>query len=226
MAKYFELTSLSDDGFSLKHLIQELNSLGCEVFSTKNEYKIVELLTRVYRNRKFLTDYLIAQIHHTKMFKSGNPYTAQVFMLHTGAKYSIRASIWEPANKSNDEMFFYDVPHDHNFTFYTLGYYGSGYKTKIAQYHTSSPFKSGDKVELVNEQIVQLKEGKVMLYEKGKDVHSQIPPDELSISINIADTAQMLDDQYYFDFSSNRVTGYFPKESDILKKLQADFLVA
>lgn len=226
MAKYFELTSLPSDSISLDNLIEELDNLGTELFNEVNEHKIVELLSKVYRNKKFLTDYLITQIHQTKMFKSGNPYTAQVFMLHNSPRYSIRASIWEPANSSTDEMFFYDIPHDHNFTFYTLGYHGSGYKTRIAQYNTPSPLKSGDTVELINDEIVQLKEGKIMLYEKGKDIHSQIPPKELSISINIIDTANILDDQFYFDFSSNTVTGCIPKESDILEKLQNDFLVA
>lgn len=221
MAKYFNHTSCLKD-ISVSELIAELDSLGDELFN--NEPKIIELLSRVYQSPKFLTDYLIEQIHNTKMFRSGNPYSAQVFMLHSGKNYAVRASIWEEASKTSGDMFFYDVAHDHDFSFYTLGYHGSGYKTRIAQYDALINLQCGDSVDLVNDKVVQLTQGLIMLYEKGKDIHAQIPPKDFSISINIVNTSNMLDDQYYFDFDTSKVIGYVPKDSDVLEKLQTDFI--
>ena len=48
-----------------------------------------------------------------------------------------------------------------------------------------------------------------MLYRAHRDVHSQVPPDSLSVSLNIMhiDPAQGWYDQYGFDLDSNAVSG-------------------
>lgn len=55
----------------------------------------------------------------------------------------------------------------------------------------------------------QLLPGKLMLYREHFDVHAQIPPESLSVSLNImhAGGAQGLTDQYRFDTGRNVIAG-------------------
>ena len=90
-------------------------------------------LKKLANDRDFLADMMIAEL---KQRCDGqvrdNQYSAQVVMLHGRSnKFIIRANFW-PALKdsvvrhSGTDPFFYGVPHDHNFSFLTVGYLGPG----------------------------------------------------------------------------------------------------
>jgi hypothetical protein len=85
-------------------------------------------------NRKLITDILNRQLQDWETFQAGNTYTAQTFMLGAAPGFFVRANIWAPLSENPEvraaetQNFYYLVPHDHNFSFMTGGYLGSGYR--------------------------------------------------------------------------------------------------
>ena len=99
------------------------------------------LLKRLANNRGFLAEIALAELKDRCHRQSAsNRYSSQVIMLHRASeKYFIRANFW-PSPKdsvfrtSGTSPFFYHVPHDHNFSFLTVGYLGPGYWSDYYEY--------------------------------------------------------------------------------------------
>ncbi len=143
-------------------------------------------------------------------------YSPQAMVL-TGMRrgYFLRANIW-PAEQdhayraSGPAAFAYDVPHDHNFSFLTLGYFGPGYRSDYWEYdYETVAGYPGEKAGLRFVESSALDPGKIMLYRAHRDVHSQAPPQSLSVSLNVmaTDPAQGWFDQYRFDPASDTIVG-------------------
>ena len=113
-------------------------------------------------------------------------------MLHSrSGKFLMRANCWPAAAdsvvvNSGTDPFFYGRPHDPNFSFLTVGYVGPGYWSDYYEYdYERTVGFIGEKVDLRFVERSRLSEGKVMMYRRHRDVHSQLPPDSLSVSLNI-----------------------------------------
>ena len=167
------------------------------------------LLKRLAANRDFLADIAVAELKQRCAQQTlGNHYSSQVLMLHRASeKYFIRANFW-PSERdslfkaSGASPFFYHVPHDHNFSFLTVGYLGPGYWSEYYEYDFEKVAGlPGEKVDLRFIEKTKLDQGKVMLYRAHRDVHNQLPADDMSISINIMHATPCLPflDQYRFD---------------------------
>lgn len=174
-------------------------------------------LKRLANNRTFLGDILIAQLE-SRFRDSGveSAYGPQSIVLSRMRGNSfLRANIWPSADEScfkasGADAFVYGVPHDHNFAFLTAGYFGPGYGSDYFEYdYESVSGWRGEVAELRFVERTNLAEGKLMLYRANRDVHSQLPPSSLSVSLNIMhiDPSQGWFDQYGFDLDSNSVTG-------------------
>jgi hypothetical protein len=103
------------------------------------------------------------------------------------------------------------VPHDHNFSFLTVGYLGPGYWSDYYEYdYDRTVGYVGEEVDLRFIERTRLAEGKVLLYRRHRDVHSQLPPDSLSVSLNILAIAigNSFRDQYSFDLERSRISGH------------------
>ncbi len=119
----------------------------------------------------------------------------------------MRANIWLAKNDpllrvSGEKSFFYHVPHDHNFNFLTVGYWGPGYGSDYYEYDYSQVVGyPGEPVELKFIERANLEEGKLMLYRAYRDVHDQLPAESLSVSLNIMQSTSFthLRPQYIFD---------------------------
>lgn len=171
-------------------------------------------LRRLASNRKFLGDLVIDELkQHCAGQTARNQYSAQVIMVHASRRFLIRANLW-PAEadsvyaNSGPQPFFYGMPHDHNFSFLTVGYLGPGYWSDYYEYDygrvTGCP---GEQVDLQFVERACLSPGKVLLYRKHRDVHSQLPPESLSVSLNILalSPAAEFEEQYGFDLASSRI---------------------
>ena len=102
------------------------------------------------------------------------------------------------------------MPHDHNFSFLTVGYFGPGYRSRYYEYDYSKVVGNiGEKPELRFVEESALYEGKMQLYRAHLDIHDQIPPESLSISLNViqADEVSGWYDQFGFDLDSGEITG-------------------
>ena len=142
------------------------------------------LLKRLANNRDFLADIAVAELKDRCTRQSlENRYSSQVIMLHRASeKYFIRANFWPSPRDSvfkasGNSPFFYHVPHDHNFSFLTVGYLGPGYWSEYYEYDYGEVVGlPGEKVDLRFIEKAQLDPGKVMLYRAHRDVHNQLPP--------------------------------------------------
>jgi hypothetical protein len=173
-------------------------------------------LGRLGNNRRFLGDLVIEELKRNCAGQvERNHYTAQVILLHAGPGFAIRANFWPAAGdsvvvNSGTDPFFYGVPHDHNFSFLTVGYVGPGYWSDYYEYDYGEVTGCiGEKVALRFVERSRLAQGKVMLYRRFRDVHSQLPPDSLSVSLNVLAQSDRSDfcDQYRFDLERREIAG-------------------
>jgi len=178
------------------------------------------------KNKSLLLDTVAGSI---KMMASSalqptNPYTDVTFLLYDGIRgghgstFAVRANIWDvPQLRGGsadyeERLYLYFDTHDHNFDFLTVGYYGPGYRTKIYEYDRSTVDGSvGERVAMRFTEETSLPEGKVMLYRHGRDIHTQLPPESMSISLNLLvanATLQRYSQQYRFDAGTGTIIGY------------------
>lgn len=174
-------------------------------------------LRRLANDRNFLGDLLIEQFkqnHREGGHESGYGPQAIVLSPNMGS-FFLRANIWPSEDEacfkaSGAKTFVYGIPHDHNFSFLAAGYFGPGYLSDYYEYdYESVAGYKGEKAGLRFVERSALTEGKLMLYRAHRDVHAQLPPESLSVSLNImhVDPAKGWYDQYGFDLENDAVTG-------------------
>lgn len=173
-------------------------------------------LLALANNRHFIADRLNREIQQWRDFQSGNDYTAQTMLLARSLGLVVRANIWMPYDGNErhkrwqDRLYVYEVPHDHNFDFLTVGYYGPGYQTDLYEYDRASVVGLPDEpVELVPRGREQLVRGKVMMYRASRDVHAQYAPEAFSMSLNLlaSDDSMAVKEQFLFDVERKRLRG-------------------
>ena len=210
------IDAAATDAIELAELVDLLETGG---FDPDDEEAIAAFgpaLGRLGNNRRFLGDLVIEELkRHCSDQVARNLYGPQVILLHAARNFLIRANFW-PAEEdsvvvnSGKDPFFYDVPHDHNFSFLTVGYLGPGYWSDYFEYDYERVVGfAGEKVDLRFVERSRLSEGKVMLYRKHRDVHLQLPPDALSVSLNILASSPTAEfrDQYRFDVGRGEIGG-------------------
>ncbi|MBU1464114.1 MAG: transposase [Alphaproteobacteria bacterium] len=172
------------------------------------------ILRALARNRHFLADFAIAELKtRCAGQRQANPYSAQVMLLRPPrGKYVLRAAFW-PAQRdhvmrmSGPAPFLYHVPHDHGFDFLTIGYLGPGYGSDYYVYDGDVAGAAGEAVALRFVERSHLSQGRMLLYRANRDIHAQLPPDSLSVSLNILASApdQGWRRQYRFDTARSTI---------------------
>ncbi|MEM7702107.1 MAG: transposase [Pseudomonadota bacterium] len=209
----------SDETCSLPEAIEALADLGFDPRDKGNCQAAARWLRRLTNNRKFLgcvlVDQLAGRLNGGGVHSVDSGYGPQAIILSPlrGSMF-LRANIW-PAESdlcfqtSGAKNFVYGVPHDHNFSFLTSGYCGPGYRSDYYEYDYEDVVGyPGEAAGLRFVERSALHEGKLMLYRAHVDVHSQLPPEALSVSLNVmhVDPAQGWFDQYGFDLERGQVT--------------------
>ena len=205
------------DAIGLEELVQALNDDSFDPADEESFAAAAPWLKRLANNRNFLAELAVAELKDRCTRQSlENRYSAQVLMLHRASeKFFIRANFW-PSERdsvfktSGTSPFFYHMPHDHNFSFLTVGYFGPGYWSDYYEYDYDNVVGlPGEKVDLRFVEKARLEQGKVMLYRAHRDVHDQLPADEMSVSINIMEASNRLPflDQYRFDVKKCQIAG-------------------
>jgi hypothetical protein len=206
-----------DTSIELAELVEALNADAFDPADEQSFAAMAPLLRRLANNRDFLAELAIAELKDRCSRQSlENRYSSQVLMLHRASeKFFIRANFW-PSERdsvlkaSGASPFFYHVPHDHNFSFLTVGYLGPGYWSEYYEYDYDGVVGlPGEKVDLRYVEKTRLDQGKVMLYRAHRDVHDQLPADDMSVSINIMEASNRLPflDQYRFDLKNCEIAG-------------------
>jgi hypothetical protein len=207
----------------LGDLIEALNDNSFDPADEDSFAAMGPLLKGLAANRAFLADIAVAELKDRCARQSReNDYTPQVIMLHRASeKYFIRANFWPSPRDtlfktSGASPFFYGVPHDHNFSFLTVGYLGPGYWSEYYEYDYDRVVGvPGEKVDLRFVEKSKLDPGKVMLYRAHKDIHNQLAADEMSVSINIMEASphQPFLSQYRFDVQRCQIAGILTRSS-------------
>jgi hypothetical protein len=176
-----------------------------------------KLLRQFGNNQTFLGDLLIDQLAaRHRDDPQDSAYGPQAIMLSRpdGGDFFLRAAIWPSlqdhiVRASGDSSFAYGMAHDHNFDFLTVGHFGPGYWSDYYEYDYEAVAGAvGETAGLHFVERSRLDPGKLLHYRAHRDVHAQLPPDALSVSLNVmhASGAQGWLDQYAFDVAGDRIT--------------------
>jgi len=203
------------DAIGLDELVEALDATPFDARDEEEFAALGPLLARLGRNRDFLAELAIDELKtRCEGQAAGNGYGAQVFLLRPpNGRYVLRANFWPAQDDplvraSGPAAFFYGMPHDHNFPFLTYGYAGPGYWSGYYEYDVEALTGLADEpAGLRFVERSRLEPGRLMLYRMRRDVHAQLPPDSLSVSLNIlgADPAQPWLDQYRFDTDAGTI---------------------
>ena len=220
MPRLIEPEDNSPDAIAASSLEECAAALEAERFDPHDPDSLAHAagwLRRLGNNPDFLGNVLVAQLaarHRAEPTAQG--YGPQVVVLTPpGAGAFLRANVWPGANDalvraSGASPFLYGLPHDHNFSFLTHGYFGPGYWSDYFEYdYADVAGWTGELAHLRSTGRHRLEPGKIMLYRAHRDVHLQLPADSLSVSLNImhADPAMHWLDQYSFDVERGTVSG-------------------
>ena len=208
---------LADDRVaSLAEACDGLAAIGVDFDDAERLDNAALWLRRLGNDKQFLGDVLVTELarrHREDVLDSS--YGPQVVMLAPpNVNFFIRANRCPSPDEhmlraSGGTSFVYGLPHDHNFSFLTLGYFGPGYWSDYYEYDYGAVIGyAGEAVPSLRFiERSRLEEGKLMLYRAHHDVHAQLPADSLSVSLNIMHTAgaQGWLDQYRFDLDQQRI---------------------
>jgi hypothetical protein len=211
-------TDPAADPITLGDLVERLETEGFDPEDEDSVAAFGPALGRLGRNRRFLGDLVVEELKQRCAGQlARNHYSAQVILLHGGSsKFVLRANFWPSEDdsvvaNSGTAPFFYHVAHDHNFSFLTVGYFGPGYWSDYYDYDYAEVAGAvGEPAPLRFVERSALSPGKVLLYRKHRDVHCQLPPDSLSVSLNVLAVSRTNDfrDQYLFDLERREVAGF------------------
>lgn len=187
-------------------------------------------LRRLGMNRDFLAERLLAELKaRYRQDDTVSAYGPQVIMLSPlRGEFFLRANVWPSSDEhmfraSGGSTFVYGLAHDHNFDFLTLGYFGPGYGSDYWEYDYQTVAGAvGEKAGLRFVERSWLEPGKLMHYRAHRDVHSQFPPDALSVSLNVmhAGGAQGCLDQYRFDVDEDEIAAVLsPGASEVFLRI-------
>ncbi len=201
---------------SLDEVTDALTMRGFDPRDPESLHHAAGQLRRLGNDHQFLGNLLVDELAARHQQESQQTsYGAQVIMLcpPNMGDFFIRANIWPSRDEhsmraSGGSTFAYALPHDHNFSFLTLGYFGPGYWSNYYEYdYEDVAGYQGEPVDLRFIEKARLDKGKIQLYRAHIDVHDQLPPDALSVSLNVMHTsgAQGWLDQYSFDVEKQRI---------------------
>lgn len=214
----------TDERLELAELVEALETGGFDSGDEENFASWGSHLRMLANDRRFLADMMMEELKQRCAGQiKDNQYSAQVVLLHAHPRsnFAIRANFWPALNDSvvrhsGPDPFFYGLPHDHNFSFLTVGYLGPGYWSDYYEYDYGSVVGiPGEDVALRFVEKSRLEPGKVMLYRAHRDIHLQLPADAMSVSLNILETSHnsVFRDQYRFDVERSKIAGIMTRTS-------------
>lgn len=172
-------------------LDEYVDVLSSNQFDLTDQESLVEsavYLKMLNNNKNFLLEKMWDELEDIDSLQRGNNYASHVFMLHDSKDFFLRANVWRPISKIEKSIadFEYDICHDHNFNILTAGYFGPGYKSRNYEYdYDLIDGLIGEEIAIEDPKFFTLSEGNLALFRAHQDIHVQLPPDSISISLNL-----------------------------------------
>ncbi|HWT12748.1 MAG TPA: hypothetical protein VN231_08355 [Allosphingosinicella sp.] len=198
----------------LKGFFAELHALEDDKGSESFVAACAEALAKLANNRDLIGTHVAALGSAEDWAKRFSP--PQSFFLGQTNRFAVRANVWLPpkaessaVGKLERKLYAYELAHNHDVNFLTVGYFGPGYETDLFEIDDSAVAgEPGEKVDLGSPRRARLSQGTVIYFRAHKDIHIQHEPPSLSISINLMfDTERNGRDQLLFDVENKRVVG-------------------
>jgi hypothetical protein len=169
-----------------------------------------EMLVRLSKNPTFLGEQLSKILQQGLDSEEGFQRTSRIFVLAEGNSFIIRALIWEPVPKGVDgSQFFYHIPHDHDFDFLTVCCSAPGLSSEVYQYdNTQIKGNKGESVSIQYQGLITLRPGTAVLFEAGKDIHVQLPPEEPCVTLNIMGMKHVERSPFWFDVKKGFIVNW------------------
>ncbi len=200
------------EAWSLEQYVDHLAHAKYDLASEADLVASAPYLHKLNNNKDFFLEQVFSELKSVADFQRQNVYGSQVFLLHISEQYFLRANVWRPMSALERSMngFQYDVCHDHNFHILTAGYFGPGYRSRAYTYdRIKVTGLLGEHTDLASDGIFELPAGKIALYRAKKDVHFQLPPESISISLNLIPRSHHINDlQFQFDEETSRIARY------------------
>lgn len=215
-----ELSAAVTAPASLDAFTAALDQTGFDPADADSLAHAADWLARLGRNASFLGDLLLAELaagYGDQMDSQGGDhgYGPQVLLLRASpAGHLLRANLWPAQDDlvlraSGPQCFAYGLPHDHNFSFLTCGYFGPGYWSDHYEYDAAAV------TGWVGEPVPSLRftgrsrlgPGQLLLYRANLDIHVQHAPAALSVSLNLLEASAMVErrDQFAFDLDQRTI---------------------
>ena len=140
----------------------------------------------------------------------------QSFFLGKSRRFTLRANVWLPPRADTStvgelerKLYAYELAHNHDIGFLTVGFFGPGYETDLYEIDESKlAGTAGEPVDLGQPRRAQLTQGTVIHFRAHEDIHIQHQPTSLSMSINlIFGEPEVHRDQLLFDVEKSIVVG-------------------
>lgn len=209
-----------DRSIELEEYVDIIESRNLDFSRQEDIISSAPFLQQLNNNKTLLAAKIAGELKDFQSFQKGNLYGPKVFILLSHRSFYLRAVVWEPVTKLESSIrgFNYDIFHDHNFDILTAGYFGPGYRTLTYTYDFSKVTGClGEKIAMQEKASFYLPQGKILLYRAKKDIHIQLPPESLSISLNlIPKTDSVRLPQYQFDESSQTICRYLQNSGNEL----------
>lgn len=171
-------------------------------------------LRALANDRNFVLDKYHEELKRHWEGTSENENLPQSIVFAKTKDFYVRSNIWLPIQASGVQkefqqaLYSYEMPHDHNFHFVTVGYFGPGYQTNLYRYDRDKvQGYEGEAVDIEECGMEQLTPGRTMVYEAGRDIHTQREPEAVSVSLNLMcrPTHMTETPQFIFDVSTGRI---------------------
>ena len=211
MVKFYETPSRQK--LTMEEFFEKVDALEAPLFSEEFVDHCAEYLSALNNDRDLIYKHL--ERYPGPGGWAQRFFAPQSFLLGSSKKALLRANIWLPPKKQTGfteyqkELYAYDLAHNHDFHFLTVGFHGPGYETDLYEIDPDSVDGTpGQSVQLRNARREQLTPGRVIYFDQYRDVHVQHEPADLSISINLIFKGERRDkDQLLFDIERSVVIG-------------------
>lgn len=202
----------SSEVFSVEEYVDYVRR-NVDVRDFESVVESASALRSLANNRKFVLDGYHDELKRCWAGASVNENSPQSIVIASERDYFVRTNIWLPVEERladfEKSLYSYDLAHDHNFNFVTVGYFGEGYKTDLYTYdYNKVDGYEGEHVDLEAHGRHQLIPGRTMVYEAGRDVHVQRTPAEVSVSLNLMCRNARIEptQQYIFDVEKSCIS--------------------